>query len=189
MYLCAALHGHGTSAAASSSGTPTECSPRTKSPVRAQRLQHPRAHARHDVHRDHHVRRIGDLHADLGDRRANRAHRVGNHIHRAAAHRAGEQPGRGLLFISAGSAQLLVGPASSSRVGADERELLDPGDIAGIGAAEVRIRPRSGMRRIKVPVSTISWQRRSYSSAEPSHQWIASGWVSPATSSTQSRRP
>ena len=40
-------------------------------------------------------------------------------------------------------------------------------------------------RRSKVPASTSSWQRRSYSSAEPSHQWIASGWVSSAISSTQ----
>ena len=37
----------------------------------------------------------------------------------------------------------------------------------------------------KVPASTISWQRRSYSSAEPSHQWTESGSVSAAISSTQ----
>ena len=37
----------------------------------------------------------------------------------------------------------------------------------------------------KVPLSTSSWQRRSYSSAEPSHQWIESGSVSSANSSTQ----
>ena len=36
-----------------------------------------------------------------------------------------------------------------------------------------------------MPASTSSWQRRSYSSAEPSHQWIASGWVRSAISSTQ----
>src|SRR4051794_16074634 len=30
------------------------------------------------------------------------------------------------------------------------------------------------------------WQRLSYSSAEPSHQWTDSGWVSSATSSTHS---
>ena len=36
-----------------------------------------------------------------------------------------------------------------------------------------------------MPASTSSWQRRSYSSAEPSHQWIESGWVSSAISSTQ----
>ena len=36
-----------------------------------------------------------------------------------------------------------------------------------------------------MPPSTISWQSRSYSSADPSHQWIESGWVSSAISSTQ----
>ena len=35
--------------------------------------------------------------------------------------------------ITSGSAQLLFGPASASRGGADERPVLDPGDVAGIG--------------------------------------------------------
>ena len=35
-----------------------------------------------------------------------------------------------------------------------------------------------------VPWSTSSWQSRSYSSAEPSHQTTSSGWASAATSST-----
>src|SRR3954447_15265096 len=38
-----------------------------------------------------------------------------------------------------------------------------------------------------VPASTSSWQSASYSSAEPSHQWIADACVSSATSSTQAR--
>ena len=36
-----------------------------------------------------------------------------------------------------------------------------------------------------VPASTSSAHRASYSSAEPSHQWIAAGFVSSAISSTQ----
>ena len=43
----------------------------------------------------------------------------------------------------------------------------------------------TSFRRSKVPASTRAWASRSYSSAEPSHQWIESGWVSSATSSTQ----
>ena len=43
--------------------------------------------------------------------------------------------------ISAGSRQLLVGPASSSRSRADEGPVLDPGDVAGVGAGQVRVRP------------------------------------------------
>ena len=39
-----------------------------------------------------------------------------------------------------------------------------------------------------VPASTSSWQSRSYSSADPSHQWIESGCVSSAISSTQEIR-
>ena len=37
----------------------------------------------------------------------------------------------------------------------------------------------------KVPASTSAWQRRSYSSAEPSHQYTEAGLVSAAISSTQ----
>src|SRR4030095_14685664 len=38
--------------------------------------------------------------------------------------------------------------------------------------------------RSNVPASTSSWHRRSYSSAEPSHQTTSSGWVREAASST-----
>ena len=41
--------------------------------------------------------------------------------------------------------------------------------------------------RSKVPASIRSWASESYSSAEPSHQWMASGWVRSAISPTQSR--
>ena len=40
-------------------------------------------------------------------------------------------------------------------------------------------------RRSNVPASTSSRHRRSYSSADPSHQWMVSGSVSSAISSTQ----
>ena len=60
---------------------------------------------------------VGQLDADLGDRRAERAHRERHHVHRAAAHAAGEQrlrrPVCSSARISAGAIQLLVGPASS----------------------------------------------------------------------------
>ena len=42
-------------------------------------------------------------------------------------------------------------------------------------------------RRSNVPASTRTWHSRSYSSAEPSHQWTRSGCVSAAISSTQAR--
>ena len=42
-------------------------------------------------------------------------------------------------------------------------------------------------RRSKVPASTSCWASASYSSADPSHQWIASGVVSSATCSTHAK--
>ena len=39
-------------------------------------------------------------------------------------------------FISAGSVQLLVGPASSFRAAADVGAVLDAGDVARVGAGE-----------------------------------------------------
>src|SRR3990170_3550939 len=62
--------------------------------------------------------------------------------------------------ISAGSIQLLVGPASS---------------CFSLG--------------MKVPASTSSAHKRSYSACEPSHQNTRSGLVSRATSDTHLRRP
>ena len=54
--------------------------------------------------------------------------------------------------ISAGSRQLLVGPASSSLLGADEGAVLDPGDVGGVGEGEVGVRAawrRRGARRCR----------------------------------------
>ena len=90
--------------------------------------------------------------------------------------------------ISAGSRQLLVGPASSScseqmKVRSSTRA-TSPGR-SGRGRSSGAW-PRRGARRCR---ASTSWLRRaaSYSSAEPSHQWTASGWVRSAISSTQSR--
>ena len=113
MYLVAALHGHGESAALRRErrahrvqpahelavGTRAPRAPRC--PTRAMRCMFATTYGG-----------VGELDADLGDRRADRAHAVGNHVHRAPLHRAGEQP-VSVAFISAGSRQLLVGPASS----------------------------------------------------------------------------
>ena len=57
----------------------------------AEHLEHRAAHARHDAHVDRDVRRIGELDADVRDRRAERPHRERHHVHRAAAHAASEQ--------------------------------------------------------------------------------------------------
>jgi hypothetical protein len=80
--------------------------------VGAQHVVHGAAHAGHDAHVHGHVRRIGQFHADVRDRRTQRAHRERHHVHGAAAHAAVEQAVQ-RLRISAGAVQLLVGPASS----------------------------------------------------------------------------
>ena len=49
--------------------------------------------------------------------------------------------------ISAGSRQLLVGPASSSDSRADERAVLDARDVARVAARQVRVRPL-GLREL-----------------------------------------
>ena len=87
--------------------------------------------------------------------------------------------------ISAGSRQLLFGRASSSR---SEQMKVRSSTLATSSGSE---RARYEFGRFasesfsKVPLSTSPWQRRSYSSAEPSHQWIDSGPVRAAKCSTQ----
>ena len=132
------------------------------------------------------VGRVGELDADLGDRRAERAHRERHDVHRAAAHRAARTAPCSVV-AHLGRVAPVVGRAGVLlALGADERAVLDARDVA-------RVRPAPGRSsgawrrdsRLNVPASTSSWQSRSYSSAEPSHQWISSGWVSAAISSTQ----
>ena len=115
-----------------------------------------------------------------------RAHRERDHVHRAALHRAAEELGRARSRISAGSRQLLVGPASSSRSRADEGAVLDPGDVAGVGARQVGVRAlRLGelarrCRRRPAPGRAGRTPRRTRRTSGST-----SGWVSSAISSTQ----
>ena len=129
MYLFSALHGHGTSCAAVEQRRADRVQAGHEVAVVAEHVERGLAHPGHDPHRRGHVGRVGQLHADVGDRRAERAHRERHHVHRAAAHRALEQVGQRLRASRSGSRQLLVGPASSSRSRADERAVLDPRDV------------------------------------------------------------
>ena len=96
------------------------------------------AHAGHDAHRQHDVGRVGDLDAELRDRAAERPHRERHDVHRAALHRAVEHVRELLAHLARvapvvrGARVLLVGRA-------DERAVLDPGDIGGVGASEVAV--------------------------------------------------
>ena len=124
-----------------SSGAPTVCMHGTNAPSSPSTSMHGAAHAGHDPHVHGDVGGVGDLDADLGDGRAERAHAERDHVHRAAAHAAVEQSPVRISFISVGSIQLLVGPASWRRAAADEGAVLDAGDVARVGAGEEAVRP------------------------------------------------
>ena len=139
MYLFSASHGHGTSAWPGSSGAPTECRQGTKSPS-AQGVEDGLAHAGHDPHVDGHVGRVGELHADVGDGGAEGAHAEGHHVHGAALHRAPEQLGEGGLHLRR-LAPVVGGAGVDLLARADERAVLDPGDVAGVGGGPVAVGP------------------------------------------------
>ena len=80
-------------------------------------------------------------------------------------------------FISPGSIQLLVGPASFSSTRADVGAVLDAGDVGGVGAAQNELGLVAGSSRVKVPVATSESVSSVHSSSEPVHQWIRSGVV------------
>src|SRR3954468_689399 len=92
---------------------------------------------------------------------------------------------RRVSFISAGSRQLLVGPASASFWEQMNVRSSTRATSPGSERAMYEFGRLASESFSKVPASTSCWQSWSYSSAEPSHQWMASGWVSAAISSTQ----
>ena len=89
--------------------------------------------------------------------------------------------------ISAGGAQLLVGPASSllteqMKVLSSTRPTSD-----GCERAKYELGRFAGLSLTNVPASTIVWHSRSYSSRVPSTQTTRAGLHKPAISSTQAR--
>src|SRR5690606_33660522 len=90
-----------------------------------------------------------------------------------------------VAFISTGSTQLLVGPASLSS--AEQMKVRSSTRATSVGS--VRAQNEFGLcaslRRTRVPAATSSSVRRRHSSADPSHHTTRSGVVSAATSWTQ----
>ncbi len=87
--------------------------------------------------------------------------------------------------MSSGSCQLLVGPASSSRTEQMNVRSSTRATSPGSERARYEFGRFASDSRSNVPASTSASASASYSSADPSHQWTASGWVSSATSLTQ----
>ena len=126
--------------------SPSECRPFTKSPLSPSCFERDVAHAGHDPHVRDDVGAVGDLDADLAERRADRAHQVRDDVHRAALHRARGRAAPILcLRLGRAPSSCWSGPASSLRVGADEGEVLGAGDVAGVAPVQVAVRvaPRS----------------------------------------------
>lgn len=106
---------------------------------RVEFLEHLGAHTGHDAHRAHDVRRVGELHADLGVRRVQRAHAERDHVHDPAAHAAREtladRPVRVLWAHPVTQLSLDRSTGHVHRVppltGAYERPALHPGHVPG----------------------------------------------------------
>src|SRR6476659_167337 len=83
--------------------------------------------------------------------------------------------GRSVARISSGAIQLLVGPASSLL--REQMKVRSSTRATSVGSDQARyeLGRLTGSRRRNVPASTSSWQRRSYSSWLPSHQYTESG--------------
>src|SRR3954469_16672558 len=89
-----------------------------------------------------------------------------------------------MLRISSGSRQLFVGPASASSSEQMKVRSSTRATSPGSERARYEFGRLASESFSKVPASTSCWQSRSYSSADPSHQWIDSGCVRVAISST-----
>ena len=86
------------------------------------------------------VGRVGELDADLrlvGARAGPSRTAPRTSCDRSCSPRTGSES---VARISAGVLQLLVGPASSSLLGADVGPVLDPGDVAGVRPGEIGVR-------------------------------------------------
>ena len=103
-------------------------------------LEHRQADARHDAHVDNDVGRIRELDADLRHRAADRAHAERQHIHRAARHAAVEEVAE-LLPHFVGLDPVVRRARPILRVRADERAVLDAGDVAGVAARVIAAGP------------------------------------------------
>ena len=91
-----------------------------------------------------------------------------------------------VAFISTGSIQLLVGPASAAS--AEQMKVRSSTRATSDGSvrAQKELGRFTGSSGTSVPAATSSAVSRSHSVGEPSHQTMRSGVVSSATSRTQS---
>ena len=94
-----------------------------------------------------------------------------------------------ISFISAGSIQLFVGPASSLVF--EQMNVRSSTRATSLGSERARklFGRSSSFSLMNVPASTSSAHSRSNSSSDPSHQWTSDGLHSSTISATQRFRP
>ena len=153
--------------------------------VVAEHVERALAHAGHDPHRHRDVGGVRELDADVAScREPSGPIENGHDVHRAALHRAAEELRRARRASRPGRASCSSGrrrPRFSEQMNVrSSTRATSPGSTAP-GSCSDACR-RSAAERPRLHQDR---QSRSYSSAEPSHQWTPSGWVREATSSTQ----
>ena len=92
-----------------------------------------------------------------------------------------------VAFISAGSIQLLVGPASSGRC--EQMKVRSSTRATSLGSEVAQKEFGFDLSCTNVPASTSSWLIRAASSSDPSTHTTRSGVVSSATSRTKDSTP
>ena len=95
-------------------------------------VQRDLAHARHHPHVGDDVRAVGDLDADLAERRSRRPHHVGHDVHRPALHHAFEERAHAPARLV--RRHPVVGrPGVFLAAAGDEGQVLGAGDVAADG--------------------------------------------------------
>ena len=102
------------------------------------------AHAGHDLHVDHDVRRVRELDTELGDVRAERAHRERDDVHWTSAHAAFEEALQDPLHLD-GVHPVVRGTSVGLELRADVRAALDAGDVTRGGACQERVGAQFGV--------------------------------------------
>ena len=105
------------------------------------RLERLAAGAGHDAHREDDVGGVRDLDAEHGLLRVHVTHDEGDDVHRASAHRTGEDVLEDALHLC-GRHPVVERAGVLLLLGADERAVLDAGDVVGVRRRVVGVRRR-----------------------------------------------
>ncbi len=118
--------------------------------VVAEHVERGLAGAGHRAHADRDVRRVGDLDADVRQRRAERAHAERDDVHRAPVHAAAEQAVEDPAHLG-GVLPVVRRARVLFPLGADEGAVLDPGHVGRVGGGPEGIRPLRVVQRDERP--------------------------------------